>query len=90
MLHDIKIYPRYFKEESSELKNFELRVDDRSYSVGDILCLHEWDPYRKHYTGRSIYRLITYKLGGTDAEIFGLKKGYCVLSIRSLDKELLS
>ena len=45
---------------------------------GDILQLREWDPEENKYTGRSMRRMILYKLSGGS---FGIEEGYCVLSL---------
>lgn len=65
----------------NEKKQFEVRNDDRKYKVGDFLVLKE---YKKNvFTGRQITALIEYKLEGGK---FGIKDGYCVLSIKFIRK----
>lgn len=76
-VHELKILQKYYKHVLSGEKKFEIRKDDRDYDVGDIILLREWDG--ESYTGRQVYKRITYIL--RDAEKFGLKKGYCILSL---------
>ena len=40
MIHELKIYERYFKEIMNNNKHFELRRD-RGFKVGDTLLLRE-------------------------------------------------
>lgn len=72
-----KILPEYFEEVYHGRKRFELRKDDSNYNVGDWLLLREWDG--KEYTGRTLDCKILYIL--RNAQEYGLKKGYCILSI---------
>ncbi len=79
-IHTLKIWPQYFAQVRKYKKNFELRFNDRDFQVGDILRLVEFDPANQKFTGEVEYRPIAYILKGNDAEIFGLKQGYCILS----------
>ena len=79
-IHEIKIYPQYYKAIMSGEKTFELRKNDRNYQVGDILNLKEWDG--ENYTGHSTMRRVSYIYKGTDK--YGLSKGYCILSIKKI------
>lgn len=42
-MHNLKIWPEYFKEVESGQKNFEYRLNDRDFKQGDSITLHEWD-----------------------------------------------
>jgi DnaJ-class molecular chaperone len=44
--HELKTWPEFFEPLSNGNKTFELRYNDRAYSVGDELCLREFDPCR--------------------------------------------
>lgn len=57
-IHEIKCLPKYFKETERGLKNFELRLNDRDYRVGDLLAMNEYDG--KAYTGRSMLLRVDY------------------------------
>lgn len=77
--HVLKTQPPFFDDVRSGNKTFELRRDDRRYSVGDILLLREFDPRSRTYTGRHCRRRVTYVL--RDAEAFGLAPGFVILGL---------
>ncbi len=80
MEHDIKALPEYFQAVKRGAKPFELRRDDRNYSVGDCLKLREWDG---EYTGE-IWRVrVTYTLRGGE----WLTPGYVAMGIRAIAKD---
>lgn len=88
VVHRVKSWPHLFEATLSGAKTHEMRkVDDRDYSVGDILRLCEYDPESKSYTGRELSVEITYI---TSAEFpcalsgAGLDKDYCILSIKKV------
>lgn len=86
--HRLKIVEPFTTAVRSGAKKFEIRKNDRSFKVGDILML---EPYclktKKHVVGESHYdinafpmiRRISYM---TDYE---QKEGYVVLSLQHLD-----
>ena len=76
-VHDLKIHTTYFEEMLSGIKTNEIRMADRPFEVGHWLLLREWNQQNKTYTGRQIYKEITYitKTG------FGLEN-YWILSLR--------
>ena len=84
--HELKTWPEPFAAVVSGAKTYEIRKDDRGYSVGDVLVLKEWDPApdyvvptRPHgYTDRRIRCVVTYKTSGGS---WGLPADLCVLSI---------
>ena len=89
-VHDLKVWPPYFAALANRSKTFELRRDDRDFRSGDWLLLREWDPtdagiphvYEpRGYTGRKLIRWVTYVLRGSEAEVFGLQPGFCVLAL---------
>jgi hypothetical protein len=64
VVHELKTLAHYFNDVESRKKNFEVRLNDRDYQVGDILYLRErsfqnpgWD-----YTGRTCTRIVKYIL----------------------------
>ena len=61
-VHDLKIWPCYFKAILDGTKTFEVRVHNRSFWVGDVLQLREWDPKTKGYTGRHTKMSVTYMM----------------------------
>ena len=81
--HELKIHSIYFEAVKAGTKTFELRRNDRNYQVGDQLILQEWEASTEQYSGDELYMEVTYILEGG----FGLKKGYCVLSIKPMDED---
>ena len=77
--HNLKILPEYFEAVKDGRKNFELRMDDRDFKVGDWVYLQEYD-WNK-YTGQTLCRKIVYIL--RNCEQYGLKEGYCILGLSS-------
>lgn len=75
-----KCLSEYYQAVRTGRKTFEIRQDDSFYEVGDILELREWDG--KKYTGHKLTKEITYIL--RDVPEYGLKKGYCILGIRTI------
>lgn len=74
--HEIKVLPDYFKEVIAGNKNFELRLNDRDYKVGDTVILLEWST-STGYTGRKSDELkLTYVLTEHD----GIWPGWCIFS----------
>ena len=61
MIHHLKCSEEYYILVADGIKNFEVRLADRDYHIGDVLILCEVDDHGE-YTGRSITRTITYPL----------------------------
>ena len=66
MIHELKIYPQYFEDVISGKKAFEIRKNDRRFSVGDLLALNEFNVDTVSYTGRSCLVYIDYIMADTD------------------------
>lgn len=77
--HDLKTTSQFFEAIVSDAKRFELRKDDRGYSVGDRLVLREWSA-SSGYTGRKVVRIVTSILYALDFPQ-GLQPGYCAMSV---------
>lgn len=75
--HELKCASIYISDIAKRKKNFELRFDDRVFEVGDKLWLRDYDKETGLYSGRDIFRKITFIL----RDFPGLEKGYCILSI---------
>lgn len=75
--HEVKVWPLPFAATVAGDKNWEFRVNDRNYQIGDEFLGREWEPHQQSYTGRSYTRQITYVL----RDGFGLPDGYVVLSL---------
>lgn len=75
--HQLKIKSRYFKQQISGLKNFELRLLDRDFNKGDEINLIEVSITDGEYlpTGNHCFVRITCVLQSYE----GLKPGYGIL-----------
>lgn len=73
--HRVKTWPEFFDATVKGMKDFEVRLNDRDYKVGDVLELAEWDPDHATFTGLTCFRRITYMT------TFQQKVGYVVLGI---------
>lgn len=80
MERELKIYPKYFEAVISGKKKFEVRKNDRKYSVGDVLILKEWDNIK--YTGRKAEAEVIYLM---DDRFIGVQPGYVVMGIELVD-----
>jgi hypothetical protein len=83
IVHEIKCWPKYFKDLESGIKTFEIRKDDRYYQVGHFLEVREWEPIKRIYTGNKLSCEITYKLN--DCKF--LQPGYCALGIEVIEND---
>ncbi len=81
MMHFLKIRPRYFEAIKKGLKTFEVRYNDRDYSVGDLLCLRVWSG--KEFTDESVTVEVIYVL----YEFEGLMPNYVVLGFKKVNYE---
>lgn len=76
--HELKCWPEYYVPLKNGFKSFEVRKNDRKFKVGDSLVLREWDPEISQYTGRQVFKSVTYILEGGQ---LGIEEGYCVMSL---------
>lgn len=76
MIHQLKTWPIYFKEILSGTKSFEVRKNDREFSVGDFLALNEFAEGK--HTGRCCMVEVVYILD----DISFVKDGFVILGIR--------
>ena len=74
----LKVWTQFFYALSTGAKNFEVRLNDRTYTEGTILHLCEYDQHSRVYTGRSCLRRVTYVLYGGQ---FGVEDGYVVMGL---------
>lgn len=58
--HKLKCEPHFFKSIVDGIKTFEIRYNDRNFTVGDELQLDEWIPESNTFTGRHIIKKILY------------------------------
>lgn len=73
MTHELKIQPEYFEAVRAGAKTFEIRFDDRGFSVGDELHLREWKDGT--YSGRGVRKTVTY------ISDFAVNAGFVVLAL---------
>ncbi len=79
-VHILKTHPLYFQAVLTGKKNFEIRKNDRGFSVGDQLLLKETeDESGEKLTGRKILVIVDYI---TD---FEQKEDYVVMAISVKD-----
>lgn len=72
--HNLKTWPEFYNAIAGGEKTFDLRKDDRGFHVGDVLCMQEWSPRTKEYTGRELAVTVTYIVSG-----FGLQPGWVAM-----------
>ena len=85
MTHAVKTWTNFYKDQEAGKKLFELRKDDRPYNIGDKFLSQEYDQNKNEYTGKENTFIIAYIL--RDAEMFGLKQGYCILQLEEIDND---
>lgn len=76
-IHHLKILPEFFQAVKAGIKKFECRINDRDYTVGDILDLKEWDG---NYTGNHLRVKVTYMLSDTQY----VKNDNVIMSIEAI------
>lgn len=86
--HELKCWPEFFQAILERRKTHDLRrSDDRTFRVGDLLKLREFDPKSERYTGRDQTVEVTYI---TSADVpcalsgQAMDPAYCILSIKKL------
>lgn len=92
MIDDVKHYLKswvgLFDPILDGTKTHDIRVMDRDYQIGDRLCLQEYDPLAKEYTGRYVVVEITYITSGAHKPCFfspfTLHPAMAVLSIQKV------
>lgn len=89
--HVLKTWCDYFDVVAFGLKPFEVRLNDRSFKMGDTVVLQRWNPASKEYErlipehGVPISELrfrIGFVLHGGQ---FGIEEGYCVFSLLPME-----
>jgi len=77
-IHELKTDRQVFNLTIRGIKNYEVRINDRNFKVGDKLRLKEWDSIQKIYTGRTVTRNVDHILFGGH---YGISPDYIVMSI---------
>jgi len=86
--HELKSWPAFFEAILAGEKTHELRrSDDRTFNVGDVLLLREFDPNFNRYTGRELRVKVTYVTSTKNPCALSeasLHPDFCILSIKKL------
>lgn len=77
MNHELRTWPSYYQAIIDGKKRFEIRKNDRCFSVGDVLRLREYDPITERYTERYCYVRVDYVL----SDFLALEENYIAMSI---------
>lgn len=81
-IHNLKIDKELIDLKIRGVKNWEIRLDDRYYEVGDILFLREYNNTTQKYETVCVYERITGIL--PKKACYGLKPGYVILVTQPL------
>ncbi len=81
MKHLLKTWPVFFNAIRDGRKTFEVRLDDRMFTVGDVLILRKWEPNQENWANprEQEIRKVTYILRDTDFP--GIASGYVVMAL---------
>jgi hypothetical protein len=86
--HELKSWPAFFEAILAGEKTHELRRgDDRTFNVGDVLLLREFDPKFSRYSGRELRVKVTYVTSTKNPCALSetsLHPDFCILSIKKL------
>lgn len=86
MRHVVKSWKEFYRPIDDGSKPFDVRADDRGYTVGDTMLFREWEDRTGIFTGRQCSRTITYILkgegAGAIAPLCGIARGYVVLGLK--------
>lgn len=73
IVHELKIWPKFYRRVADGSKTFEVRNNDRDYQRGDGVILNEWDPEKKLPTDSPVLKFtIGYVLLAGDDAVFSL------------------
>ncbi len=88
-VHFLKCWPKYFSEVIAGRKPWEIRLNDRAYKAGDHVCLQEFDPEAKRYSGASALFRISYILHGGGNDAVPIHENFCIMTLDSPDAEAI-
>ncbi|MBB6694406.1 DUF3850 domain-containing protein [Cohnella xylanilytica] len=87
MKHELKCWPEHFRDvvqpNKYKRKMVEIRKDDRTYNVGDVLILKEFNPKTETFTGSWAGVRVSHCLRGGP----WVPEGYVAMSIHLEDFE---
>ena len=78
--HHLKVWSEYMDDLINGNKTFELRFNDRTFQVGDILHLREFDREKTQYLKRELMVKVTYILDRNSFD--AIKEGFVVMAIK--------
>lgn len=88
--YKVKSWPQYFRPIVEGSKKHDMRdMDEREYSVGDVLTLQEYDPFGGGYTGYEQDVKVTYITSRETPCAFSsamLDRRGCILSFERVGK----
>ena len=87
-VHYLRTHQGVYLETESGKKLFEIRRNDRDFRIKDYLCLRETREIDDGYTGNERIVGVSFILAGDLAEKYGLKDGYCAMSIVKFNSEV--
>lgn len=85
MLHKLKLDKIYYPASELDIKNFEIRVNDRDFQTHDLLLLCEVDEY-KRFTGKAHLKVVTYVFKKSSY----VKNNHVVLSVKKIQNDYLN
>ncbi len=83
-IHELKCHFEAFEAKALNLKNWEYRLNDRNYKIGDILIEKEYFPEQDKFTGREIEEQVIWMLKGGS---FGIPAGYVIMTTKELSRK---
>lgn len=79
-VHYLKTWPQFMQLTATNRKPWEIRQNDRDFLPRDFLCLMEWDPETRKYTGFVLRRTIAMVLPAhTFPTLSGIEPGMVIL-----------
>lgn len=79
--HELKLLKEPFREKWNGNKNWEYRLNDRDFQVGDTLVEKEYDHINNTFTGREITEEVTYIVPGGQ---YNVPDDYVIMSTKSI------
>jgi ASC-1-like (ASCH) protein len=80
MIHELKTLPKYFEDIKASRKPFEVRINDRFFSVGDECKLIKYDPEVGYFDNEILRIRITYILPLSD--VFSIDSDIVVFAFK--------
>lgn len=78
-MQELKTWPESFQAIWDGTKTYDIRQNDRKFTLWSVVHFREYDPAKKKYSGRELVANIVYltfadiKVNGTDSAVFGIK-----------------